>query len=110
MHSKLDNISDWKARSQQAHFRVALLARSCGVTERQLRRYFRKMFGVAPHAWISAKRLEGVRPLLATNYLIKEVAAQAGFSQPGNFSRKFKQHYKISPSRCGVPNDEHVRF
>lgn len=36
--------------------------------------------------------------MLASGALVKEVAAMAGFSQQGNFTRRYKQYYKVNPS------------
>lgn len=98
MASRLDYIGDWDTRSARAHFRVTKLAKDCGVSDRQLRRYFLKRFGKSPREWMALGRLEGARSLLATGKSIKEVAAQSGFNHQSNFSRSFKHHYKATPS------------
>ncbi len=98
MSSRLDAITDWPTRAQRANFHVATLAGQCEVTERQLRRYFRTKFGMSPNLWLTAARLELVRPLLQRGQSVKEIAAQTGFSQQGNLTRRFKQQYKITPS------------
>jgi len=98
MSSRLDHITDWENRAEQVGFRIAALARQCGVTDRQLRRYFLHKFGSPPHVWITLKRLERIRPLLSQGELIKQVAAMAGFSQLANFSRRFKNCYNAAPS------------
>jgi|SRR5208282_4094650 len=98
MNSRLDRVTDWGTRAEEAHYRVADLAKMCGVTERQLRRFFRKKFGHAPHFRIAARRLEAARRLLAGENLIKEIAFEAGFSHQENFSRQFKQYYHVRPS------------
>ena len=97
MTSRLDCIKDWDREAREAHFCVATLAKRCRATDRQLRRYFRQQFGQSPHAWMAGKRLENARVLLANGALIKEIACEAGFSNPQNFSRQFKEHYKLSP-------------
>lgn len=98
MSSRLDTVSDWAARAERAHFRVATLAGQCEVTERQLRRYFRAKFGMSPNLWLTTARLEMIPPLLQRGKTVKEVAAQTGFSRPENLTRSFKQKYKITPS------------
>ena len=98
MASRLDCIEDWGKRSAQAHFRVTELAKDCGVSERQLRRYFLERFGQSPRKWLADARLNGVKSLLAQGKLVKEIAAQAGFNHQSNFSRSFKQHYNATPS------------
>jgi len=95
--SRLDFISDWGFRAEQVRFNVAALARGCGVTDRQLRRYFLTRFGSTPHAWMTLARLQKVQPLLSEGALVKEVAVEAGFSRQTNFTRQFKRYYNANP-------------
>jgi transcriptional regulator GlxA family with amidase domain len=105
MSSRLDVITDWEDRAKRANYRVSELAAQCGITERQLRRYFLLKFRCSPHAWLSGRRIELVRPLLDSGKLIKEMAAVAGFSQASNFSRQFKRYYQNPPSKLrGTPS------
>lgn len=97
MASRLDCIGNWDVLASQAHFRVSLLAEVCGVTERQLRRYFQLRFGSSPHAWMMAKRLEQVQSHLAEGWLVKEVAFEAGFKHQSNFTRQFKRQFHTPP-------------
>ena len=112
MSSRLDAITDWASRAQRANFRVATLAGRCEVTERQLRRYFRTKFGMSPNHWLTATRLKLVEPLLQRGQSVKEIAAQIGFSQQGNLTRRFKQRYNVTPSslRNTTPVAQDVRF
>ena len=98
MSSRLDRITDWEVRAEQARFNVTLLAKDCEVTARQLRRYFRAKFGIAPHNWLTEKRLQKVRTLLPSGQLLKQVSATAGFKRPSDFTRQFKRYYKATPS------------
>jgi AraC-like DNA-binding protein len=112
MSSRLDAITDWATRAQRANFHVATLAGQCEVTERQLRRYFHTKFGMSPNLWLTAARLEMVKPLLQRGQSVKEIAAKVGFSQQGNLTRRFKQQYKVTPSSLRNPAAvaRHVRF
>jgi AraC family transcriptional regulator of adaptative response / DNA-3-methyladenine glycosylase II len=103
MSSRLDTITDWDVRAQRAKFHVATLASQCGITERQLRRYFRRKFGVSPNLWLATARLELIPQLLQRGQSVKEIAAQTGFSQPGNLTRRFKQRYRVPPSALRHP-------
>jgi transcriptional regulator GlxA family with amidase domain len=96
--SRLDTITDWGSRAEEVGFNVAALAKGCGVTDRQLRRYFQCKFGSTPHAWMALARLQKVQPLLFGGALVKEVAVEAGFSKQTNFSRQFKRYFNFSPS------------
>lgn len=112
MNSRLDAITDWAARAQRANFHVATLAGQCEITERQLRRYFRMKFGMSPNLWLTDARLELIPPLIQRGQTIKEIAAQTGFSQQGNLTRRFKQEYHITPSslRTAAPVTINVRL
>ena len=47
---------------------------------------------------MSETQLRKLYPQLQKGNLIKEVAAAGGFSQPSNFTRKFKEYYGKNPS------------
>jgi AraC-like DNA-binding protein len=96
--SRLDLITDWESRAEQVRFNVSALAKGCGVTDRQLRRYFQTRFGNTPHAWMTLARLQRVEPLLSGGALVKEAAASAGFSRQTNFTRQFKRYYNANPT------------
>jgi AraC-like DNA-binding protein len=103
MSSRLDTITDWESRAELVSFRVSGLARECGVTDRQLRRYFQCKFGSSPHAWMAVRRLQKVCAFLSRGDLVKEIAVRAGFSRQANFSRHFKRYYNATPSAFRSP-------
>lgn len=98
MGSRLDRITDWNLRASAARFRVALLAKNCGVTERQLHRYFLVRFGSSPREWMNSQRLEQVKHLLLEGKLVKEAAAEAGYNQPSSFTRQFTRKFNAPPT------------
>ena len=103
--SRLDIITDWETRAEVVGFRVSELAQGCGVTDRQLRRYFLVKFGSSPRKWLIGLSVQRAQSLLArSGFLVKEVAAFAGFNYPGNFSRRFKRIYKSAPRICRCRN------
>lgn len=104
MASRLDCIADWTKLAADAKFRVTKLAKDCGVSERQLRRYFLEQFGKSPREWIATARLGKARALLATGKTVKEIAVQTGFNHTSNLTRCFKLHYGTTPSTQRRPN------
>jgi AraC-like DNA-binding protein len=92
MSSRLDRITNWAQRARQSGYRVSTLAEDCGVTERQLRRYFLEKFQCSPHEWMSDRKFEWVCAALASGELAKNLFQQAGFSHPSHFSRALRQH------------------
>lgn len=98
MASRLDTVTDWSKLAADAKFRVTKLAKGCGVSERQLRRYFLDRFGKSPRQWIAAARMGQVRTLLTTATTVKEIAVKAGFNHQSSLTRSFKMHYNATPS------------
>jgi AraC-like DNA-binding protein len=92
MSSRLDRITNWAQRAGQSGYRVSILAKDCGVTDRQLRRYFLETFQCSPRQWMNARKFEWVHAALAGGELAKNLVQQAGFSHPSHFSRALKQH------------------
>lgn len=61
-------------------------------------RNFREAFGVTPHQYLLAKRLEHARALLELDDLrVTDVAHQSGFGDLHNFSKAFRKRFGSSP-------------
>jgi len=61
---------------------------------------FRDQLNTTPQVFWSAVRVEeAVRRLLLRGVPLTSVAMDLGFSSPGNFSRFFREHMGVSPSR-----------
>lgn len=61
---------------------------------------FRDQLSTTPQVFWSAVRVEEVvRRLVVREEPLTSVAMELGFSSPGNFSRFFKEHMGVSPSR-----------
>lgn len=97
MNSLLDRVTDWPERARTARFRIATLARDCGVSVRQLRNYIHIRFGTTPHCWTMRIRLLAAPSLLSQNKSVKQISSELGFSQAAHFSREFKRFYGRSP-------------
>jgi AraC family transcriptional regulator, exoenzyme S synthesis regulatory protein ExsA len=64
-------------------------------------REFRRLFNKSPHQWIKEKRLTFAKNLLVQSDLTSsEIYLQAGFEDLAHFSRSFKNHFGINPSRA----------
>lgn len=98
MASRLDTVADWSKLAGDAKFRVTKLAKDCGVSERQLRRYFLERFGKSPRQWMTAARMGQVRTLLTTAKTVKEISVKAGFNHQSSLSRSYRHHYNATPS------------
>ncbi|RWI86573.1 MAG: GlxA family transcriptional regulator [Mesorhizobium sp.] len=81
------------------------MARAVSLSRRQIERLFRKHLQVSPIQYYSRLRLERARQLLeTTNMPVIEVAVACGFISASHFSKSFKDHFGVLPSRarqCG---------
>jgi YesN/AraC family two-component response regulator len=94
----LERVHGWIAREFHRPLTTEHLARSAGMSRRQLRRAFAERFGLTPRAYLERCRMTQAASLLRdTDCLIKEVAARAGFSDPNNFSTVFKRFHGLFP-------------
>lgn len=91
---------------EQMHLRcgeplsVSDLAMQCGLSEYHFIHLFRDYTGFSPHAYITRLRLDKAKDLMvSTTMNISEIAFAVGYSNPLYFSRLFKRHTGVSPSR-----------
>jgi AraC family L-rhamnose operon transcriptional activator RhaR len=74
------------------------LARSCGLSERSLRRMFRQRLNRTVAEEIQQRRIQRAATLLALpEFTIAEAAGRVGIPDPAQFSRVFKQVMGVSP-------------
>ncbi len=66
-----------------------------------LRRCFKKALGVNPLEYLIQMRMDYAKTLLQNNkkYSVKEVAFMSGYYDSGYFSRLYRKHFKINPSK-----------
>lgn len=77
---------------------VRRLARVSGVSEAHFARSFKQAFGVPPHRYLLARRIERASALLRDTELgITEIAFQTGWSSLGTFGRTFRDVTGESP-------------
>lgn len=76
-----------------------LAAIAC-MSEYHLARMFRLSFGMPPHAWIAARRIERARHLLKSATLsLQQIADACGYADVSHFSHRFSNDVGVSPSR-----------
>src|SRR5438034_11708686 len=101
MRSRLDRIQDWSELARQARFNARRLAAVCGVSLRQLERYYNDSLGQTPQEWLNAARLREAKRLLLKGLSVKEDSFKLGFKQASHVSRSFKQRTGRPPSAYG---------
>ena len=76
------------------------LAEKQGVSLATFKRHFTKEFGTSAHSYIKAKRLEKAKELiLKSNRNISYIYKEVGFQEFAHFSKSFKAHFGVNPSR-----------
>ena len=68
-----------------------------------LLRAFRRAFGITPHRYVVARRIELARKRLLAGEAIADVAAAVGFYDQAHFTRHFTQHVGTTPGRFAAP-------
>ncbi|APE45927.1 hypothetical protein BOO69_20420 (plasmid) [Sulfitobacter alexandrii] len=86
----------------EAHFASPMTLESyaaeVGVSKPHLNRLCRRILGTTPNALIRQRRLVEARHLLEfTRHSIADIAARAGFADPGYFSRSFRSDTGMTP-------------
>jgi AraC-like DNA-binding protein len=75
------------------------LAAAAGFSRYHFAREFRVAFGETPRAYLSRRRVERAKDLLAhANLTVTEVCMVVGFASLGSFSRRFRELVGCSPS------------
>ena len=78
--------------------RLRELARQVGLNKDKLNQGFRREFGTSVFACLRRQKMETAQRLLEANDMnVTEVAYSLGYSQPGTFSRAFKQYFGVNP-------------
>jgi AraC-like DNA-binding protein len=76
---------------------VDALAREAGLSRVHLTRAFARQFGVPPHIYLNAVRLEQAQAGMLAGQSLAAVAAACGFSDQSHFNRRFKGSVGLSP-------------
>lgn len=82
------------------HRSISDIATECGLSSGYFAKAFRQAVGMPPHAWLSKRRIERSKALLAENGLpLSEIAIRCGFVDQSHFSRTFAKHEGCSPGK-----------
>lgn len=80
-------------------FSVKSLSLNLSMSERQLQRKVKAVLGLSPSEAIRVYRLNQARKRLLNGEQVSQVCYAVGFNSLPHFSREFKEHFKISPSK-----------
>ena len=77
---------------------IEALSRKVGTNRNKLNAAFKEEFGVGPMSWLRNQRLDkAAERIVCTDRSIIEIALDAGYADPNNFSTAFKRRFSISP-------------
>lgn len=99
---RLDDVCDYMRMHLDRQVTLTELESVSGLSARTLQYGFQKRFGCTPLQWLSNARLDQARrrllnPDRETN--VTRVALDAGFTNPGNFARKYFERFGELPSQ-----------
>jgi AraC-like DNA-binding protein len=80
-------------------FTLAEASRTLHVSAAQLVRAFTREFGIAPHRYVLARRIDAARRALLDREPAAQVAARTGFYDQAHLTRHFKRHVGTTPAR-----------
>lgn len=90
-------LVDWMRGHLAEPLGVERLAAQAGMSPRNFHRRFTETMEATPARFVETLRLDHARNLLQSSLVLKEIAAQAGYATPGQFSKAFVRRFGISP-------------
>jgi AraC family transcriptional regulator len=97
---QLRRVCDAMEAELDADHSISRLARECGLSSSHFARAFKTTTGLAPHQWLTRRRIARARELLAqTRMELADIACACGFVDQSHFSRIFARVEKQSPGR-----------
>jgi AraC-like DNA-binding protein len=81
---------------------LAEAAAALGASETHLVRTFTREHGIAPHQYLTARRLDLARHLLLAGRSPAETAAEVGFYDQAHFTRHFTRLLGVPPGRFAL--------
>lgn len=96
--SRLNRIKNLEGLAHASRYSVRAFAKQCGVSARQIERYFRTRFGQCPHAWLHEVRMKNAAEFLKDAMPLKELIELLGYKSPAHFTHDFKKYHGVTPS------------
>ena len=81
---------------------LAQAGQDLGASPSHLVRCFTGVFGIAPHQYVTARRIDAARRRLLDGEPIALVASGVGFYDQAHFTRQFKRHVGTPPGRYAI--------
>jgi AraC-like DNA-binding protein len=77
---------------------IEAIARASGLNDFRLKRDFKRLFGMSPHAYARDLRLNAAAVALCEGESVKGVARRAGYACSSRFSQAFRRRFGMPPS------------
>lgn len=98
-HTWIQRAMDYLEANYQERFKVADVARACGVHPSHLAEVFRKRFAMSVGEWVRHRRLEFAREALSRSAApIVDIALAAGFADQSHLTRLFHARFGKTPA------------
>lgn len=98
-HNALALARDYIADNCEQNIKIDNIASAAGLSSYYLIHAFRKEFGMTPHAYQLARRINKAKTLLRYGSDIASVAVDLGFTDQSHFHRNFKQIVAATPKQ-----------
>lgn len=96
---KVSAICSWIDSHLEEHLNLDMIASQFGMSRSLLTKEFRKYTNTSVVEYMNIRRLQRAGSILSeTKKSITDAALESGFTSIGNFYRKFKQLYGVTPS------------
>ena len=98
--SKISPAVNYIAKNYNKDIKNDELSKLTGLSTVYFRKLFTKFFGTSPIAFVNELRIKKAKEMLKSDYgSISEIAESLGYLNIYDFSRTFKKHVGISPSK-----------
>lgn len=97
--TKIGNICSWIDDNIGGNLNIDMIASQFGMSRSLLTKEFRKHTNTSIVEYMNTRKLQKAGSILtSTNMSITEAALESGFPSIGNFYRKFKELYGVTPT------------
>lgn len=109
-HDMIAAVVELMEQSLEDPLEMPGLARTVGLSPRQIERLFKRHLGLSPQCFYMQLRLARAHRLLCFSSLaISEVAVACGFQSLSHFSRQFRAAYGLSPVQLKTGSQQFCR-
>jgi AraC family transcriptional regulator len=97
--SFVSRVTEWVVENLDGDLTLSALAARAGVSQSHLRHAFAAALGISPTRFVTQRRLQRARDLLAmTNQSIGRVAETCGFHSQNYLATRFKTEFGVTPN------------